>query len=92
MFDKVCTLAWEHVDDGDFDHGVAAGLQTHRGTGYVDEHLTCEGGVVDGHVELQTLVLRLSADTLAHEVHTVTHVAHVIDALHLEDMRLVAAK
>ena len=89
MFDEVGTLAGEHVDDGNFNHRVAAGLQTHRGAGNVDQHLTGEGRVVDLHVELQALVLCLTADTLADEVDTVTHVAHVVDILHLEDMRLV---
>ena len=92
MFDEVCTLAGEHVDDGNLDHCVAAGLEAHGGASHVDKYLTSEGGVVDAHVELQALVLGLAADTLAHEVHAVTHVAHVVDALHLEHMRLVGGE
>ena len=78
MLDEVCTITGEHVDDRNFDHRVAARLQSHGGTGYVDEYLTRQGGVVDTHVELQTLVLRLAADTLADEVYAVTHITHII--------------
>ena len=79
MFDEVSSVTGEHVDDGNLDHRIAAGLQAHGGAGHIDENLTCESGVVDAHVELQTLVLRLAADTLAHEIHTVTHITYVID-------------
>ena len=92
MLDEVCAFAGEHVDDGNLYHRIAAGLQAHRGTGYVDEYLTCEGGVVDAHVELQTLVLGLAADTLADEVHAVAHVTDVVDALHLEHVGLVGGE
>ena len=52
MADEVLTVARQHVDDGNLDHRVAAGLETHGGASHVDEHLTGEGGVVDAHVEL----------------------------------------
>ena len=52
MLDEVGTVAREHVDDGNLDHRVAAGLEAHGGTGNVDQDLTCEGGVVDAHIEL----------------------------------------
>ena len=29
VLDEVCAVAGQHVDDGNFDHRVAAGLQTH---------------------------------------------------------------
>ena len=45
VFDEIGSVAWEHVDHRDLNHRVAAGLQTHGGTGYIDQHLTCEGGV-----------------------------------------------
>ena len=92
MLDEIGTVTREHVDDGNLDHRVAAGLLAHRSTGHVDEHLTREGRIVDAHVELQTLVLRLAADTLADEVHTMTHVAHIVDTLYLEHMSLIEAK
>ena len=92
MLDKVGTVAGEHIDDGNLDHCVAAGLETHGGAGNVNQDLTSQGRVVDAHVELQTLVLCLAADTFAHKVHTVTHVAYIVDALYLEDMRLIAGK
>ena len=92
MFDKIGTVTGEHVDDRNLDHRVTAGLQTHGSTGNVDKYLTCEGGIVDAHIELQTLVLGLTTDPLTHEVHTVTHIAHIVDALHLEHMRLIAGE
>ena len=57
MLDEVGAVAGEHVDNGNLYHGVAAGLEAHRGAGYVNQYLTGEGGVVNAHVELQTLVL-----------------------------------
>ena len=92
MFDEVGAVAWEHVDDGNLDHRVAGGLEAHRGASDIDQYLTGEGGIVDLHVELQTLVLGLTADALADEVDTMTHVANIIDALYLEDVRLVAGE
>ena len=92
MFDEVGAVAWEHVDDGNLDHRVAGGLEAHRGASDIDQNLTGEGRIVDLHVELQTLVLGLTADALADEVDTMTHVANIIDALYLEDVRLVAGE
>ena len=89
MFDEVGAVAWEHVDDGNLDHRVAGRLEAHGGTSDIDQNLTGEGRIVDLHVELQTLVLGLTADALADEVDTMTHVANIIDALYLEDVRLV---
>ena len=65
MFDEVGAVAWEHVDDGNLDHRVAGGLEAHRGASDIDQNLTGEGGIVDLHVELQTLVLGLTADAFA---------------------------
>ena len=65
MFDEVGAVAWEHVDDGNLDHRVAGGLEAHRGASHIDQYLTGEGGIVDLHVELQTLVLGLTADAFA---------------------------
>ena len=89
MLDEVSAITGEHVDDRNLDHRVATGLQAHGGTGYIDEYLTRQGGVVDTHVELQALILRLTADTLADEVHAVTHITHIIDTGDLEHVRLV---
>ena len=66
-------VAREHVDDWNLNHGVATRLLVHCGTCSVDEHLCCEGRVVDAHVELEVLVVSLAADTLAYEVHAVTY-------------------
>ena len=89
---EVFSIALEHVDDGYLYHGIAAGLQTHGSTGHIYQHLTREGGIVDTHVELQTLVLGLTAHSLAHQVDTMSHVAHVINTLYLKDMSLIVGK
>ena len=52
MSDEFLGVAGKHVDDGNLNHRIAAGLQTHGSTGNVDKHLTSEGRVVDAHVEL----------------------------------------
>jgi hypothetical protein len=78
VFDEVGTIAGEHIDHRNLNHGVASGLETHRGASHVNQNLTREGRVVDAHVELQALVLSLAAHTLANEIHTMTHVANII--------------
>ena len=78
MFDEVGTIAGEHIDHRNLNHGVASGLETHRGASHVDEYLTREGRVVNAHVELQALVLSLAAYALTNEVHTMTHIANII--------------
>ena len=52
MFDEVGTVAGEHVDDGNLNHRIATWLEPHGSAGHINKHLTCEGGVVDAHVEL----------------------------------------
>ena len=66
MRDELLAVAFEIVNHRNLDHGVATGLLAHGCAGHVDEHLTGEGGVVDAHVELQSLVLCLAAHTLAN--------------------------
>ena len=65
MLDEIGAVAWQHVDDGNLNHRVAAWLQAHRGASHVDKHLTCQSRIVNLHVELQTLVLGLTADAFA---------------------------
>ena len=92
MLNEVGAIAGEHIDDRNLNHRIAAGLKAHRGTGHVDKYLTGKGGVVDAHVELQALVLGLAADTFAYEVDTMTHVAHIVNALNLENVGFVAGE
>ena len=66
MRDELLAVAFKIVNHRNLNHGVATGLLAHRGTGNIDEYLTGEGGVVDAHVELQSLVLCLTAYTLAN--------------------------
>ena len=66
MGDELLAVAFEIVNYGDLDHGVATGLLAHGCAGHIDKHLTGEGGVVDAHVELQSLVLCLAAHALAN--------------------------
>ena len=42
VLDEVFTLTRQHVDDGNLNHCVAAGLQTHGGTGHIDQYLTAD--------------------------------------------------
>ena len=53
-------VAREQVNDGNLYHRVASRLLTHGSSGHADKHLSCEGGIVDAHVELEELVLRLA--------------------------------
>ena len=92
MFHEVSPLAGEHIDDGNLNHRVASGLLAHGGTGHVDQHLTGEGGIVDAHVELQSLVLRLSTYALADQIHTVAHIADGIYRLYGEYVGLIVGK
>ena len=66
MRDEFLAVAFEIVNYGNLDHGVATGLLAHGGASHIDEYLTSEGGVVDAHVELQSLVLCLTANALAN--------------------------
>ena len=90
--DELFAITWEHVEDGEFDHGVAARLLAEGCTSDIDQHLGGEGRVVDAHVELEALVLRLAADTLADEVDAVAHVTYLIDRGDLEHVGLVAGE
>ena len=89
---QLLAVAGQKVDYGDFNHGVASGLLTHRCACNVYEHLTCQGRVVDAHVELHALVLSLSANALAHEVYAVAHVLHSVNAVNLHNVSLVACE
>ena len=64
--DDFLAVAREIVDDGDFNHGVCTGLLTHGSASHIDEHLRCEGRIVDAHVELEELIVRLAAHALAY--------------------------
>ena len=66
MRDELLAVAFEIVNHWNLNHGVATRLLAHRGTGNVDKYLASEGGVVDAHVELQSLVLCLTANALAN--------------------------
>lgn len=92
MGDNLLAITGQEVDDGDLDHGIAAGLLVHGGAGHADEDLTREGGVVDAHVELEKLVLRRAAHAFARQVDAMPHVDDVVHAGHLDDVRLVVDK
>ena len=73
------TGSWQHIDNWNLWHGVAAWLQTEGGASHVDQYLSSESRVVDAHVELETLILSLARNALANEVHTMAHVLDIID-------------
>ena len=85
-------------DDGivKFDHGLGTELTTgfhaHCGTGTGDHHLTGEGGVIDCHVELKTLIMCLSRHTGTNEVDAVRYVIESIDRLHGNDVGLIVCE
>ena len=81
MADEVFAVAGEEVDDGDFNHRVGSGGETHGGACDTDKELCGERGVVDGHVEFETLVLGLAGNAFANHVDTVAHILDIINAL-----------
>ena len=89
---QILAIARQHIDNRNLNHGVATRLLMHGSTSHVDQHLTCQSGVVDAHIELQTLVLGFSTHTLAHQMYTMTHVTHIVNALHLENVSLVVGE
>ena len=64
-------------------------MLAHGSTGCIDQYLRGEGRIVNLHVELEQLVVCLSANTFAHEVYTMTYIVQGIHALHLEYVCLV---
>ena len=92
MRDELLAVAFEIVNHWNLNHGVATGLLAHRGASHVDKYLTGEGGVVDAHVELKALVLCLTANTLANQIYTVTHITHIVNRGYLEHVSLVVGE
>ena len=92
MLYQVCTVARQHVYDRNLYHCITTWLQTFRCTGYIDQHLSSQCRIINLHIEFQALVLCLSTDALAYQMYTVSHVAHVINTLHLEHMRFIVGE
>ena len=53
-------VAWQHVDNGNLNHGVGSWLLFECGTTHVDQYLCGKCWVVDLHVELKELVVGLA--------------------------------
>ena len=87
--DEVLLVAWEHVDDRDFNHGVGSWLLLHGCTCHVDEDLCGEGRVVDFHVEFEQLIVSLATDTLANKVNSMTNIVEGINTRNLLHVSLV---
>ena len=92
MSDVLLAVAGQEGDDGPSDQVVATRLLTQGGTGGADEHLAGERGVVDAHIELEELVLRGAAHTLAGQVHAVAHVDDFVHRRHEVHVRLIGGK
>lgn len=92
MTDDVLAIAWKIVNYGNLYHCVGAWLLPEGRTGCVDQYLGGKSGVVDLHIELEELVMRLAAYALTHQVYTVTYVIQLINTIYLEDVCLVAGK
>lgn len=58
--DPGIAVAGEEIDYGDFNHRVAAGLETECGAGTGHEDLSRKGRVVDGHIEFEALAVGLA--------------------------------
>ena len=86
------SVAIQQVDERYFNHCVATGCLTHCGTCTTHKNLGCERGIVDAHVELEQLVLCHSRNTLACEIHTMSHVKQVVHARNLLYVCLVVDK
>ena len=69
MPNPLLAVARKEVDDRNLDHRIATRLLAHGGTCHAHQDLCREGGIVDAHVELEELVLRLAGHALAGEVH-----------------------
>ena len=67
-------VACEEVDDGDFNHGVAARTLTHCRACAAYEHLARKSRIIDFHVKLEKLIVGLSGDALSYEIDTMTHI------------------
>ena len=89
MANEFFLVAWEHIDDRDFNHGVGSWLLLHGCTCHVDEDLCGEGRVVDFHVEFEQLIVSLATDTLANEVHAMADVVERVNGSNLLDVGFV---
>ena len=76
--DNLVAVSRQQIDDGYLGHRVAARLQAHGGSSHVDQHLCREGGVIDAHIELETLILRLAAHAFPYHVYAMSHVFHFV--------------
>ena len=82
----------QQVDERNFNHCVATWSLAHCGTCTANKHLGCQRGVVDAHIELEQLILCCTRNTLAGEVHAVTHIKQIVNARNFLDVRLVIDK
>ena len=92
MSNPLFTVARQEVDDRDFHHRVAAGLLTHGSTCHAHQHLCSQCGIIDAHIELEELVLRLAGDTLPCQVHAMSHIEQCIHAGHQLHVCLIVDK
>ena len=90
--DEVHLVAWEQVDWRYLYHCVATWLLLEHGSCRSHKYLTCQGWVVDRHVELEVLVLSLAGNTLSHEVNAVTYVVEGINRVNLDNVSLVMSE
>ena len=92
MTDDVLAIAWQIVNYGNLDHGVGAWLLPECGTGGVYQYLRGKCGIVDLHIELEELVMRLTAYTFTDQVYAVAYVIQLINTIYMEDVGLVTGE
>lgn len=74
MTDNLLAVAGQIIYDGNLYHGVSTGLLLECSTSGINQNLSCEGGVVDLHIEFEELVMRLTAYALANQVYSVANI------------------
>ena len=83
------TVARKEVYYRNLNHCVASRLLAHRSAGYTYQHLSRQGRIVDFHIKLEQLVMRLARYTFANQVHAVAYIVQVIHTSYLFHVRFV---
>ena len=92
MTNNLLAVTRQIVDNGNLYHGVSTGLLLKCCTGCIYQYLCSKGGIVNLHIELEELIVRLTAYTLANQIYSVTYIVQFINTIHLENMCLVTGK
>ena len=92
MANDFLTITWQVIYHRNLYHGICTGLLLHGGTCNIDKHLSRKCRIVDTHIKLKMLVVRLATHTLTHQIHAMSHIIDICHARHLIDMCLIVHK